>query len=232
MTNVWDFKFILVTSVHQCAILSKDDVCLQSHGGCIICPWWEGCSPGDQSGVTWSCTSATVLNIFPSFSPAYVHSQNSFCPDWYLKPKALALARHIIFQDGLRMHWHRNHGQKLMAQPFSRLRASWTASSLESNNPHLRLLNLCVWVMNPHPQPHTPMSCLVAVTKLNMIHDTRRMCCCILESAFLIIGYVGLPPAGTLKDSAYCPHSVCVCVNFTLLIYSNADSILHCQEIS
>jgi len=28
MTNVWDFKFILVTSVHQCAILTEDDVCI------------------------------------------------------------------------------------------------------------------------------------------------------------------------------------------------------------
>ena len=133
------------------------------------------------------------------------------------------------------MDWHCKHSQKLIAQFCPDRRASSTASSLESNNPHLRLLNLYVWVMNPYPQPHTPMFCLVAVTKLNVIRDTRkRMCCCTLQNAFLIIGYVGLPPAGTLKDPAFCPHNVCVCVcvNLTVLIYSNADSILHCQEIS
>lgn len=96
---------------------------------------------------------------------------------------------------------------------LSRLRASSAASSLESNNPHLRLLNLYEWVMNPHPQPHTPMSCLVAVTKLTVIHDTRRrMYGCTLQNAFLII----CGPTTCWNIKKLCILSTqCVCVNFT-----------------
>jgi hypothetical protein len=76
--------------------------------------FWEGWSLADQSGETGSFNSAVILTILSSFSPADVHSQNSFCPDWCLEFEALALARCIILQDGLRMYWNCKDGQKLM----------------------------------------------------------------------------------------------------------------------
>jgi hypothetical protein len=38
-------------------------------------------------------------------------------------------------------------------------------------------------------------------------------------SKWIFLLYVGLPPAGTLKNVAFCPHNVCVCVNFTLFCH-------------
>lgn len=188
MTNVWDFKFMLVTSVHQCAILTKDDVCIRSRGGCII-----QCKMGRVQ--SWRHVRCDFKLHF-SYSPHHIFLiQSSLHPfSEQLLPRLMPQTQGLSLSQTYHIPGWAQNGLALQVWPetdgmaLSRLKASSTAHSLESNNPHLRLLNLHEWVMSPHPQPHTPMSCLVAVTKLAVIHDTRRrMCGCTIQSAFLIV---------------------------------------------